>query len=147
MRTAVLVLALIWPVPAPVSGEFAPPTQPWLAGHRGIDLPASVGTSVRTPRAGTVTFVGQVADKDVVVISHGWVRATYEPVRSHLQAGDRVRAGDVIGVTTSGQSHCSEQCVHWGLKYGQLYLDPRLLLKNHAILTPHQTRAGAPARQ
>lgn len=140
MPTALLVLALLWPVPTPVLADFAPPPAPWLAGHRGLDLPAPVGTPVRTPRAGTVAFVGSVAGKEVVVISHGWLRSTYEPVRAVLAVGQRVRAGDVIGVTAPGQSHCSERCVHWGLKYGQEYLDPRLLIATHAVLTaraPH----------
>lgn len=147
MHAALLALTLIWPVPAPVSTDFAPPSAPWLAGHRGLDLPAQAGTAVRTPRAGTVAFAGSVAGKDVIVISHGWLRATYEPVQAIVAVGQRVRAGEVIGLATSDESHCSATCLHWGLKYGQDYLDPRLLLRTHAILTPRQTRVTAPAAQ
>lgn len=131
-----LAASLLWPVPAPVSANFALPAAPWLAGHRGLDLPADPGTPVRTPRDGSVAFVGSVAGKDVIVISHGWLRATYEPLQATVAVGDRVRAGQIIGVTATGESHCSGTCVHWGLKYGQEYLDPQLLLRTHAVLVP-----------
>lgn len=147
MLALLLTLTLTWPVPAPVTAEFDPPAQPWLAGHRGLDLPAEPGTPVRTPRTGVVLFAAQVAGRDVVVIGHGWLRATYEPVTSHLVPGTSVAAGAVIGVSSTGSSHCSEQCVHWGLKAGQNYLDPRLLLSTRAILKPHRTHEGARAKQ
>ena len=142
-----LVLALMWPVPAPLSKELELPAAPWLAGHRGLDLAAGPGTAVRSPRAGTVVFAGDVAGKPVVVISHGWVRATYEPVSGVLPVGAQVTSGTVIGYVATGESHCAGQCLHWGLRAGERYLDPRLLLQTRAILRPHPVGAAQSARR
>jgi murein DD-endopeptidase MepM/ murein hydrolase activator NlpD len=132
----VLAAALIWPIPAPIVAGFDPPEARWAAGHRGVDLVARPGTPVRTPRPGVVAFVGMVADKPVVTLRHGHVRSTYEPVTSSLRIGQAVHAGDVLGVVARGESHCDGVCLHWGLKRGSDYLDPRLLLARTARLIP-----------
>jgi murein DD-endopeptidase MepM/ murein hydrolase activator NlpD len=132
----VLAATLIWPIPTPIMRDYDPPEVRWAAGHRGIDLVALPGTPVRTPRAGVVTFVGMVADKPVVAVRHGHVRSTYEPVTSSLRIGQSVQAGEVLGVVARGQSHCDGMCLHWGLKQGSVYLDPRLLLARTARLIP-----------
>ena len=136
MLTALLLpLLTVWPVPAPVSRDYAPPPVVWAPGHRGIDLVAPAGTPVRAPRAGVIAWTGSIAGREVVVITHGHLRSTYEPVAATLEVGTAVSAGDVIGVAIEGTSHCSSTCVHWGLRRGREYLDPRLLLRQHARLT------------
>lgn len=114
-----------WPLPgASVRREFDPPDQPWLAGHRGVDLTGRAGDQVRAPRAGTVSFAGMVAGRPVLVISHGAVRTTLEPVTARVAVGTRVQAGQPVGVLEAG--HCSPaDCLHWGLRRGDDYLDPR----------------------
>lgn len=121
-----------WPLdPAPqVVRPFDPPPAPWLPGHRGVDLAASVGQPVLTASAGVVSFSGVVVNRGVVVVTHaGGIRTTYEPVDTWLVRGSPVRAGDVIGVLGGGLSHCEPaRCLHWGARRGEAYLNPLVLL-------------------
>jgi murein DD-endopeptidase MepM/ murein hydrolase activator NlpD len=116
----------VWPVgtsPDVVHG-FAPPPTPYAAGHRGVDLEASVGAPVRAALAGQVVFAGRIAGRGVVVVSHGDTRTTYEPVTALARVGDRVAAGMPIGVLQPG-GHClPASCLHWGWLRGDTYLDP-----------------------
>jgi len=120
-----------WPLqpqPEVVEG-FAPPADPWGAGHRGVDLSGHPGQQVRAARAGTVTFAGMLAGRGVVVVDHGQTRTTYEPVDAAVQVGDRVRAGAVLGSLGLFGSHCFPRaCLHWGLVRGKTYLDPLTLV-------------------
>ena len=118
-----------WPLPGVpvVRRGFDPPTDPWGAGNRGVDLVARPGEDVLASRAGRVVFAGKVAGKPVVVIDHGEVRTTYEPVRAAVRVGQQVRAGERIG-RIGGTAHCGRDCLHWGLLRGREYLDPLSLL-------------------
>lgn len=123
-----------WPTTKTVLREFDPPWPDWLPGHRGLDLSAVNGSVVRTPRAGVVAWRGQAGGTPIVVIRHGVARATYQPVLDSLPVGTRVASGDVIGSMTTG-THCSKDCLHWGLKVAGRYLDPRSLLQElHPVL-------------
>lgn len=131
----------VWPVASPVVIEaFNPPPKPWLAGHRGIDLAARAGDLVRATGSGFVTFAGPLADKGVVVISHGSIRTTYEPVKATVSVGDYVQVAETIGYLQRGVSHCSRNlqvtCLHWGLRQGEKYLNPVWLLKPRVRLKP-----------
>lgn len=116
----------------PLEGEpevlrgFDPPAEKWGAGHRGVDLAAQVGDRVLAGAGGEVTYAGMLAGRGVVVVDHGQVRTTYEPVTAGVSVGTTVGAGDVIGVLQAGD-HCSQACLHWGLLEGETYLDPLLL--------------------
>jgi len=104
---------------------FEPPERRWLPGHRGVDLAASAGSTVRAAGAGVVTHAGAVAGRGVVVVSHGDMRTTYEPVAAVVSTGGRVDAGQAIGTLAAVGSHCAPQaCLHWGLLRGDTYLDP-----------------------
>ena len=116
------------PVPGPVQTEFDPPEQDWLPGHRGIDLSATVGERVLAPRDGVVGFVGEIAGTPIITIWHGTVRSTYQPVSTGLSPGVAVTTGAVIGRIAPQGGHCAGRCLHWGLRSGEHYLDPRLLL-------------------
>jgi murein DD-endopeptidase MepM/ murein hydrolase activator NlpD len=124
--------------PAIVVGPFAPPPRVWLPGHRGVDLRTAPGTPVRAAGAGVVSFVGTIAGRGVVVIDHGGLRTTYEPVLGLVVRGQRVRAGSVIGTVVPGTGHCgSGRCLHLGLKRGREYLDPLLVIsRTRAVLLP-----------
>ncbi len=112
-----------------VVNTFDPPDDPWGSGHRGVDLAGTVGQSVHSALAGTVAFVGKIAGKPVVTVSHGDTRTTYEPVSSTLEAGTTVAAGDRIGALVLPFSHCfPAACLHWGLLSGDTYLDPLSLV-------------------
>ena len=121
-----------WPLPAPhhVERGFDPPPRPWLAGHRGVDLTGTDGEPVRAAGDGVVSFAGVVARVPVVSIRHpDGLLTTYQPVRSRLRRGDRVRLGQRIGRLVRTGSHCwPAACLHWGLRRGADYLDPLALL-------------------
>ncbi len=121
-----------WPFePRPdVARGFDPPDRPWLAGHRGVDLTASVGQRVLTPAGGEITFNGQVAGRGVVVVQHtSGLRSTLEPVEDGPVPGTSVSAGDTVGVVAGASGHCAPAtCVHWGVRRGKDYVDPFALL-------------------
>lgn len=120
-----------WPLrPRPrVVARFAPPVATWGAGHRGVDLLGTAGQTVRAAKAGPVLFAGRIAGRGVVVVGHGSVRTTYEPVEASVAVGDQVRAGGRIGRLALFGSHCFPRaCLHWGLREGDGYLDPLTLV-------------------
>ena len=116
--------------PFVVLRSFEPPPRPWAAGHRGVDLAADVGQPVRSPLAGTVTFAGPVAGRDVLVVSHaGGLVSSFEPVDG-VAVGTRVEPGELVGTVTAGTGHCAPRaCVHWGVRVSpDSYVDPLVLL-------------------
>ncbi|MGI8457051.1 MAG: M23 family metallopeptidase [Propionibacteriaceae bacterium] len=119
-----------WPLaghPAVVAG-FDPPASTYGAGHRGIDLAGRPGEPVLAVAAGTVVFAGSVAGIGVVVVDHGAVRTTYQPVRAGVIVGHHVGLGTVLGSLERG-GHCPPAaCLHLGLVLGERYLDPLLLM-------------------
>jgi len=121
-----------WPLPGQpaVTRRFDPPAQPWLPGHRGVDLAGAPGAVVYAAGPGTVFFAGPVAGTGVVSIDHtAGLRTTYQPVTALVEAGDAVAAGDPIGVLDAGHEGCPvPACLHWGLRRGATYLDPLMLL-------------------
>ena len=126
----------VWPIRPPVLvAGFAPPAIRWQAGHRGIDLAATSGEPVSAAADGVVSFAAVLAGRGVVVVDHGALRTTYEPVRASVRVGTYVRAGQVIGVIDTGSGHCGDgHCLHWGLRRGDRYLDPRILLGLRPVL-------------
>lgn len=129
-----------WPVgpPLEVLRPFAAPAGRYAAGHRGIDLVAGEGDSVRSPADGVVTFVGTVVDRPVVSIQHGNdLLSSFEPVTATVSEGDRVQAGQVIGIVATG-AHCTAKCVHFGVRRHGQYISPLLFLGAlaRAVLLP-----------
>ena len=129
-----------WPIdPVPrVVARFDPPDTRYGAGHRGVDLAATVGTAVRAPTEGTVSFSGMVAGRPVLVLAHaGGLRSTFEPASSPWPAGTPVHRGEAIGVITSHPGHCRPAtCLHWGVPRGEIYLDPLALVSGRVVLLP-----------
>ena len=123
-----------------VSRKFEPPAHNWLAGHRGIDFPGVIGQEIYSTWFGTVVFADSLAGKGVVVISHGLVRTTYEPVDAQVSVGDEVIPGQLIGKLSLGVSHCSTDekvwCLHWGAIRNGRYLNPLLLIYPKVRLLP-----------
>jgi len=131
----------VWPLDHHrVGARFDKPTSDYGPGHRGVDLSANTGDSVKAVAAGRVTFAGMVAGTPVVTIDHGGERSTYQPVRARVKAGDSVRSGEVIGVLLSAPSHCARACLHLGRLVGTDYLDPLELLTGGGkfrLISPH----------
>lgn len=119
---------------------YEPPLQNWLAGHRGIDFAATVNTEVHSVGFGTVIYAGPLASKGVVVINHGLVRTTYEPINAVVSVGDEVTPGQLIGTLEVGESHCSTEtevfCLHLGAIRDGKYLNPLLLIRPRVRLLP-----------
>lgn len=135
--------------PAVVRG-FQPPLRRWDPGHRGLDLidpgsgaapdldpptttpdPPTTPEIVHAAGAGTVILASPLFGQDVVSISHGALRTSYEPVAPLVHVGEQVVRGEVIGELEPG--HCVDQpCLHWGLLTGHgrriRYYDPSILL-------------------
>jgi len=113
---------------------FDPPAENWFPGHRGVDLSGQKGETVVAAAAGTVTFAGPLAGRGVVVVDHGELRTTYEPVTPLVGVGDRVGIGQPIASLDVGHAGCRlGVCLHWGLRRGEEYLDPLSILDGHHV--------------
>lgn len=128
----VCLAAAVRPVPGEVTRPFDPPAQPWLAGHRGVDLVASPGDAVVAALAGRVTFAGPVAGSTWVTLAHGSRWHTTYGVLADLRvtAGEHVGAGDVLGVVAPDADH-----LDWGARRDGAYIDPLILLGRWRVAT------------
>lgn len=79
---------------------------------------------------GVVAFAGDLAGRGVVSVEHpDGLRTTYEPVTPLLPQGTVVVRGQPLGVVQAGHSGCpAAACLHWGVRRGEVYLDPLRLL-------------------
>lgn len=119
-----------WPGSPVVTRPFAPPAHRYGAGHRGVDLAATPGAPVRAAGPGRVSYAGLLAGRGVVVVVHGALRTTYEPVAASVGLGAAVAGGEVIGTLEAGHAGCpAPACLHWGLRRGEEYLDPLRLVE------------------
>lgn len=141
--------ATAWSAHAPYLAPVTPmrvetlahlPAQPWLPGHRGIDLQAFAGQPVVASAPGAVSFVGQVVDRPVLTIRHDdGALSTVEPVDTELAVGARVAAGEAIGTVSEAPGHCAPAvCVHWGIRVAGDYIDPLDVLAGYGrvVLLP-----------
>ncbi|MDR9403136.1 MAG: M23 family metallopeptidase [Halothece sp. Uz-M2-17] len=104
--------------------------------HSGIDLSASVGTSVLAAEAGTVTFAGQhPIYGNFIIISHpGGKQTRYGHLKTiALQNNQAVTAGQTIGtVGTTGKPHAPDPHLHFEVRYqtaqGWVAQDPEIHL-------------------
>ena len=117
--------------PLQVTRPFDPPPDRFGPGHRGVDLAGAPGAPVLAAADGTVAFAGMVAGRPVVSIDHvSGLRTTYEPVDPAVAAGQPVARGSPIGTLAGGHAGCPvAACLHWGVRRGETYLDPLLLLR------------------
>jgi murein DD-endopeptidase MepM/ murein hydrolase activator NlpD len=115
-----------WPVTGAVIRGFDPPDSPYGAGHRGIDVAAPVGTLVRAPAEGVVSFAGNVGGHLFVTIDHGGGLLSTCSFLSALL----VHKGDVViqgqGIALSGTGHVGDTTpdVHLGVRLNGGYVDP-----------------------
>src|SRR5664279_3086167 len=81
-----------WPIAGSheVGRPFDAPETEYSAGHRGIDLPGETGDAITAVAAGKVVFAGSVAGVGVVVIDHGSMQSTYQPVAPAVRRGQSV---------------------------------------------------------
>jgi len=111
---------LLAPVPGAVQTPFAPTGA--YAGHWGVDLAAEMGTAVRAPVGGTVSFAGSVAGMLTVTIVSGEMKVSVSYLSSvGVSRGDEVQAGEVVG--QSGVAHGGD-ALHLSVRLHGQYVDP-----------------------
>jgi murein DD-endopeptidase MepM/ murein hydrolase activator NlpD len=132
---ALLLLALVAPVPGEVTRGFDP-GRPYEGGrHRGVDLAAAPGTAVRAACAGPVVFAGRIGGTGIVTLRCGPWRVTHMPL-ARIAARGRVARGAVIGTVAASQAH---EGVHLGVRrdgtrFG--YVDPLRFLGRRSPPAP-----------
>jgi hypothetical protein len=131
----------VTPVPAmEIIKAFDPPDEPWLKGHRGIDVLAVEDEPLRAPTTGSIRFAGTVAGSATVSVrtDSGHV-LTFQPATSPMEKGERFSAGEQIGTVGSG-GHCERSCLHigaWPASTDQRYTDPgKLFGQEQSVLLP-----------
>jgi murein DD-endopeptidase MepM/ murein hydrolase activator NlpD len=115
-----------WPVTGPLIRGFDPPTSPFGAGHRGIDIAVPFGTMILAPEAGTVSFAGRVGGELFVTIDHGGgLSSTCSWLSSAaVRKGDVVARGQPIGATGPGHPGSLVPHLHLGVRLDGQYVDP-----------------------
>ncbi len=135
-----------WPLSGPIVRDFDPPAVAWGAGHRGVDVGGQPGDAIVAPRDGVVSYAQVLAGRPVLVIDHGDVRTTLEPVEALVEVGRRVTAGEVVGRLAAGHPCTAAACLHWGLKRGEEYLNPVTLGDAEPRLLPDTAAAAVTKR-
>lgn len=112
--------------------------------HLGTDYAAAAGTPVRAGGGGIITFRGRKRGYGkMIVIRHN---ARYQTLYSHmrdfvpgLEAGDRVRQGEVIGYV--GQTGlASGPHLHYAVKVDGRFRNPRTVLAPERQALPEDIR-------
>jgi Peptidase family M23 len=119
------------PVDGPVVRPFQAPAFAYGPGHRGIDLAAPPGTTVRAAGVGVVSFSGSVAGSLHVVVAHdGDLRTTYAFLASAgVRTGERVIRGQVVGTAGGAGPEHEPGALHFGLRLRDRYIDPQRLFE------------------
>ncbi|MDF2508858.1 MAG: peptidase [Microbacterium sp.] len=129
-----------WPLTGArtVIEPFRAPAHAYGAGHRGVDLGSSTNAAVTAPADGIVAFRGTVVDRPLLTIRHSdGLVSTFEPLRTTLEPGDAVSAGQEIGFIDVG-GHTPAGALHLGVRREGTYINPMLLFGTlpRAILLP-----------
>lgn len=126
----------MWPVDGPVIRAFDAPTQPYAAGHRGVDISADSGTPVRSAEDGVVAFAGPIGGSLFISVDHpDGVRTTYSWLSSvSVRQGDTVTRGTILGTTGPGHPGVEPPHLHFGAKVGDEYIDPLTLLERRSVV-------------
>jgi Peptidase family M23 len=126
--------AWVRPVRGPVTRPFSMRGSPYAGGqHRGADLAAPPGMTVRAPCTGRVAVAARIGTSGgVVTVACGEWRASVLPLADvDAHAGARVRAGAPVGTAAPGALHAG---LHLGVRragrrFG--YVDPLRFFSSH----------------
>ena len=115
-----------WPVTGPVIRGFDPPSSPYGAGHRGIDIATAAGTVAVAPAGGRVSFSGPVGGRLFLTIDHGGgLESTFSWVSALLvRRSDVVVQGQPVARTGGGHTGDLIPNLHLGMKLNDAYVDP-----------------------
>ena len=153
----------LWmPVIGAVVRGFDARAGPYGPGHRGIDISAPVGATVRAPAAGRIGFAGPVAGTTwaSLVVAPG-VRVTVGPLLDPVTVGrvpsraplGRVGPGHPAGPMegagpTEGAGSGLGATLHLSVRVDEVYVDPLpyLIDRPRPRLAPLPTPGGLPDR-
>ncbi|MGM9578472.1 MAG: peptidoglycan DD-metalloendopeptidase family protein [Evtepia sp.] len=121
----------LWPVQGTISSDYG---YRFIFGetnfHRGIDIPAPMGTAINAAADGTVLFAGERGTYgNLVIISHdnGFVTYYAHCSKFLVQAGDQVTQGQPIAAVGSTGRSTGPHC-HFEVRYQNTPIDPLLYL-------------------
>jgi hypothetical protein len=139
-------LAWTWPVDGPVLRPFKLGDDPYAGGqHRGVDVGAPLGTSVRAPAGGTISFAGSVptSGKSVTIQTPDGYSVTLVQLGTiGVTRGAPVAEGGVVGtIGPSGEAGVPGPHVHLGVR---LTSDPNGYLDPLRLLPPRPAEAPEP---
>jgi murein DD-endopeptidase MepM/ murein hydrolase activator NlpD len=111
-KSVLLSIPSLWPVLGRITSWFGEDRVSASSGgtrpHMGLDISAPVGTPVIAPADGIVTSAGTEAEYGRLVCidhGHGFLTMYGHLQEMHVKAGDKIRAGQVLGtVGTSGNT-------------------------------------------
>jgi Peptidase family M23 len=139
VTAAALALVLADPVAGGVAAGFDVGGNPFAGGqHRGVDLAAPPGATVKAACGGRVVVAGRVGSSGrlVTVRCDGW-RVTHMPMATiAVRAGAQIRSGTALGTVGRSADHAG---LHLGVRrdgrrFG--YVDPLRFLAGARRLTP-----------
>ena len=124
----------LWPVEGQITGSFGERIDPFNGEgsfHSGVDISASVGSSVIAPADGTVTFADFLGGYGrAVVVDHGHgITTRYGHLSSFaVAAGQFIHRGDTIGyVGLSGRS--TGPHLHYEVRINETPVNPHKYLR------------------
>jgi murein DD-endopeptidase MepM/ murein hydrolase activator NlpD len=125
-----------WPVDGPVIRGFDAAETPYGPGHRGIDIAAAPGTTVRAAGDGVVAFAGRIAGALYVSIDHpDGIRTTYSWLDTiSVRRGQEILRADPVGTTGAGHPGTEPPHLHFGARLADRYVDPLLLLGRPSLV-------------
>lgn len=129
------------PVDSPVIDVFRLPDGPYEAGNRGWEYETAPGTPVRAAAGGVVSFAGPVGGVIAITVQHDdGLRTSYTNLADQqVRAGDWVPQGLILGRTMAR--------FHFGLRRGDEYLDPALILGDPLGQVPNEIRVRLVSRR
>ena len=129
----------LWPVEGRLMDGFARRTDPFSgegAFHKGVDITAPSGTTVRTTADGIVVQAEMVAGGygRLIIIDHGGGYQTYYAHLSKIsvRAGQEVRRGEVIGAVGSS-GRVTAPHLHYEVRVGGTPMNPYRFLANSSV--------------
>lgn len=124
----------IWPAKGRVSGVYG--SQRVLNGeprspHYGLDIAGPVHTPIYAPQGGEVVLAEPdfLLEGGIVIIDHGFqIYSTLFHMQSvDVKLGQKIKQGEQIG-TIGEKGRASGPHVDWRINWGNVRLDPQLLL-------------------
>lgn len=123
----------------PVAGSVSSPYGPrWGRQHKGLDFTGGTGTPIRAVADGVVTGAGYLSGESgygqitLVRHSNGAVSAYAHQSRMLVRAGDRVRAGELIGYVGS-TGNVTGPHLHLEIRIGGSQVNPASYLRARGV--------------